>query len=382
MKRILEKLLVLTLAFASLVLLSACGQDETQPAQGGGTEQPPQTQQAEQPQQPEQTPQAQETQSNGAQETIVLYSNALSDGRGDWIAERALAELGIEVLQVDGGGVDIANRLVAERDNPQADVLFGFNPMLWWQLEHNDILVPHVPPWASEVPVGNHPGGLFHAVILVGNMLIYDLNQISEDEAPDDWIDLWQNPEFHGRYAVPDALGGSTVQMVLSGIFNRYLDPNGFLGVSDEGWENISGKFRYGVPTNQDMAAEIAGPSGAIMSQMWSHGIPSREEQFGIDAGFARPDVGVPFSIEGVALVNGSNNPDAARRFIDWFGQSHVMHAFSAEFGFVPAHPSALDGLPPFNSIIAALPHQQIDWDFIAPRMGDWLEHILLNYMQ
>jgi len=358
MQGLIKKLLVLILAVSGLMLFSACGQDEAQPTNPTG-----------------------QAATNG-QDTIVLYSNALSDGRGDWIAERALEDLGIVVLQVDGGGVDIANRLVAERDNPQADVLFGFNPMLWWQLEHNNIIAQHIPPWANEIPVGNHAGGLFHAVILVGNMLIYDLNQISQADAPTDWLDLWQNPAFHGRYAVPDALGGSTVQMVLSGIFNRFLDPGGLLGVSDEGWENIAAKFRNGVSTNQDMAAEISGPSNAIMSQMWSHGIPVREEQFGIDAGFARPAVGVPFSIEGVALVNGSSNEVAARRFIDWFGQAEVMHAFSAEFGFVPAHPAALDGLPEFNSIIAGLPHQQIDWNFIAPRMGDWLEHILLNYMQ
>ena len=365
MKNIYRKILVLILACTCLVLLTACNGEDASGNQDDAAQ-----------------PDVEENVVlEAGQETIVLYSNALSDGRGDWIAERALEDLNIVVQQVDGGGVDIANRLVAERENPQADVLFGFNPMLWWQLEYNDILVAHVPPWADEIPVGNHQDGLFHAVILVGNMLIYDLNQI-DGAGPNDWPDLWQNPEFHGLYAIPDALGGSTVQMVLSGIFNRHLDADGLLGVSDEGWEAIAAKFRYGVVTNQDMAAEIAGPSNAIMSQMWSHGIPTREVEFGIDAGFARPDVGVPFSIEGVALVNGASNPDAARRFIDWFGQSEIMHAFSAEFGFVPAHPDALDGLPPFNSVIASLPHQQIDWDFIAPRMGDWLEHILLNYMQ
>ncbi|MCL2221977.1 MAG: hypothetical protein FWB92_06535, partial [Oscillospiraceae bacterium] len=159
MKKIFAKLSVIALALASILLFSACAQNETQSAQNGETEQTAQSAQPAQPAQTPQTPQTEEVQSNGAQETIVLYSNALSDGRGDWIAERALEDLGIEVLQVDGGGVDIANRLVAERDNPQADVLFGFNPMLWWQLEHNDILVAHIPPWAGEVPVGNHSNG-------------------------------------------------------------------------------------------------------------------------------------------------------------------------------------------------------------------------------
>ena len=249
MRKFFTKAFVVIMLGISLMLLSACAGTETANPQDT-TAPPPQAQDgAETPDVADgsaQNAQNEQTPDTQGEETIVLYSNALSDGRGDWIAERALEDLNIVVLQVDGGGVDIANRLVAERENPQADVLFGFNPMLWWQLEYNDILSPHVPPWANEVPVGNHPNSLFHAVILVGNMLIYDLNQIGDGEAPGDWIDLWGNPEFHGLYAVPDALGGSTVQMVLSGIFNRYLDSSGLLGVSDEGWENIAAKFRYG----------------------------------------------------------------------------------------------------------------------------------------
>jgi iron(III) transport system substrate-binding protein len=319
-----------------------------------------------------------------AMETIILYSNALSDGRGEWIQEHAAAALGLDVQLVDGGGVAIANRLIAEKHNPMADVVFGFNPMLWVALENDGILVPHTPPWAAEVPTYlHHSNGLFHAVILVGNLLVYDLEQTNPEDAPKDWLDLWQDERFHERYAIPHALTGSTVQMVLSGIFGRYLDPNGYLGVSDEGWKQIEGKFANGVVTDQDMFMEIVNPnSTAAMSQMWSHGVPVREEQYGIKVGVVVPDVGIPFSIEGVALVNGANNPEAAKRFIDWFGTAEVMHAFSAEFGFLPAHPNALDGLGGITPFVASLPHQSIDWPTVAANIGEWMEHIYLEYMQ
>jgi len=316
--------------------------------------------------------------------TVILYSNAVSDGRGEWIQERAMRDLGIDVQLVDLGGVALANRLIAEAANPIGDVIFGLNPMLWWQMEQEGILAPHVPPWGSEIPTDlNHPGGLFHAVILIGNLLIYDTAQLSPDEAPSDWLELWENPEFHGRYVVPNALTGSTVQMILSGIFARFLDPNGHLGVSDEGWEHIAAKFRHAALfADQDMVVEIVSPvHGGVLSQMWSHGIPHRENVHGIEIGFVRPAIGVPFSIEGAALINGAPNEEAARRFIDWFGTAEVMHEFSDEFGFLPAHPDALEGLGGITLQVAGLQPQAIDWDVISPLMPQWIEHIYLNYL-
>jgi len=377
MRRNLIKVSLLASVLAGALFLQACGDEAATPAAPTTPDAP-----AVQAETPADAPETATTDGD----TIIMYSNAVSDGRGEWIQEQAMAALGIDVQFVDLGGVALANRLVAERYNPMGDVIFGLNPMLWVQVENEGVIAPHVPTWASEVPSHlHHPEGLYHAVILVGNLLVYELGQMSEAEAPTDWLDLWQNPDFHGRYAIPGALTGSTVQMVLSGIFGRYLDPNGHLGVSDEGWEQIAGKFRYGVvaPQGLDIFTDIVDPeSDVVMSQMWSHGVPVREEQHGINMGIVVPDVGIPFSVEGVALINGSQNEEAARRFMDWFGTAEVMHAFSYEFGFLPAHPDALDGLTGMTLTAAGLPHQVIDWPTVAANIGDWLEHIYLTYMQ
>jgi len=374
MKKKFIKVSLLVGVLAGALFLQACGNEAAAPTAPDA----PTAQEAA----PADVP---ETVTTGG-DTIVLYSNAVSDGRGEWIQERAMAELGIDVQLVDLGGVALANRLVAERYNPLGDVIFGLNPMLWVQVEEEGVIAPHVPPWASEIPSHlNHPNGLFHAVILVGNLLVYELGQMSPEEAPTDWLDLWQNPDFHGRYALPSALTGSTVQMVLSGIFGRYLDPNGHLGVSAEGWAQIEGKFAHGVvvPQGLDIFNDIVDPeSDVVMSQMWSHGIPFREEQHGINMGIVVPDVGIPFSIEGVALINGAANEEAAKRFIDWFGTAEVMHGFSYEFGFLPAHPDSLEGLTGITLTVAELQHQNIDWATVSYHIGDWLEHIYLTYMQ
>lgn len=316
-------------------------------------------------------------------DTVVLYSNAISDGRGEWIQEHA-REVGLDVQLVDDGGVAIANRILAEQGNPQADVIFGLNQILWADLIDAGAITPSVPVWANEIPAGlNHADGYFHAVSLVGNLLAFDSGQLDEADAPSDWLDLWENEDFHGRYALPNALTGSTIQMVLSGIFTRFLDENGHLGLSDEGWAHIAAKFEHGMVTDEDLFAEYVNPNNdVVLSQIWHMGIGTREEEFDLTAGIVVPEVGIPFSVEGVALVNGSSNEDAARRFMDWFGSQEVINAFGIEFDYLPANPAAHDGLSDATLRIAAIPSQEINWDVVAENMGSWIEHIYLNYLR
>ena len=57
-------------------------------------------------------------------ETLVIYTNSGSDGRGDWLTEKA-DESGFSIKIVEGGGGEIVNRLIAEKNNPLADIVYG-----------------------------------------------------------------------------------------------------------------------------------------------------------------------------------------------------------------------------------------------------------------
>jgi len=365
----MKKFLGMAAALSGL-LLAACGQAAEEPAYTPATTEEADT--------------TATTDDTVASDVVVLYSNALSDGRGDWIAEHALAEIGIELQMVDGGGVYLANRILAEQAAPIADVVFGLNQILWQSLVNEGAITPYVPVWADEVDASlNNPDGYFHAVALVVNLLAYDLGQMDPADAPADWTDLWNDERFIGTYALPQGLGGSTIQMVLSGIFNRYLDENGDMGLSEEGWAQIAAKFANGVPTDQDLFAEwVNETNDVVASQIWHMGIAPREAQFDIQAGIVVPEIGVPVSVEGVALINGANNPEAAQRFMDWFGSADVMNRFGYAFDYLPANPNALEGLPEFTLMMAELPRQDINWPVISSHMAQWIERIYLNYMQ
>lgn len=64
---------------------------------------------------------------------------------------RNAANLGLTVQYVDLGGADIKNRLIAERANPVADIVYGLNEAFYHQLVDEGVLEPCTPAWSHNV---------------------------------------------------------------------------------------------------------------------------------------------------------------------------------------------------------------------------------------
>lgn len=350
MKKLITLLLALTLA---LGLGAAAMAEAVEPIQGTGT-------------------------------ALVVYSNSVGDGRGDWLIERA-AEDGFTLQIVDAGAAAVQARLIAEKNSPIADVTFGLNALIWESLISEDILIPYVPAWAGEISEGlNDPNGHYHAIVKQAILLVYDENRMAPEEAPTDWPDLWQNEAFHGKYEFAHALTGGTTRNVIAGILSRYLDENGDLGVSDEGWEAIAAYYANGVRAEEgiDLYAQMADYNKEIVcGQMWSSGVEARDEQYGTKTGFVIPEVGVPYAVEGVAIVNGTKNLEEAQRFVEWFGTAKVQSDWCLQFSTLPANEFAVDSANEFNQFIATMAAQDIDWATVAANIDAWCEKIELTYM-
>lgn len=375
MKKKIAILLVLIMLFS----LTACGNNSsttptTTPKQNNETKES-QTQGNE-------TNQEKDTLGTGAM--ITIYTNSGSDGRGEWLTERA-AQDGFKVQFIDAGAAEVQNRLLAEKNAPIADVVYGLNSIIWESLKTEDILIPYIPVWASEVSEGlNDPEGYYHAIVKQAILLVHDKKQVSDAEAPSDWVDLWTNEAFDGRYQYLTSLAGGTVRNVLAGILTRYADPAGDLGISDEGWEQIAQYYQHGVPveSGKDLYANIADTNDPVsFGQMWSSGIETRDEQYGTETGYAVPEIGVPYAVEAVAIVNGTKNEEEAKRFVDWFGSAQIQGEWAKQFSTLPANQNAVDQANEFNQEIAKLPSQNIDWALVAKNIDAWCEKIELNYI-
>ncbi|MFF2632803.1 extracellular solute-binding protein [Microbacterium sp. NPDC058021] len=314
--------------------------------------------------------------------TLIVYTNSNSDGRGEWLqAEAEAAGFDIEIVGL--GGADLTNRIIAEKNNPVGDVVFGLNNMFFEQLKAEDAIAAYEPSWSGEVPAdaGDPTDGAYWPLVQQAIVTVYDENTVTD--APSDTDDLATDPTFAGRYEVNPALGQATPQLVLASMLTRHLDEDGDLGVSDEGWELVEAYYANGSPVVEgtDLYARIT--RGEVdYGVLPSSGIAARDEEYGTTTGMIVPEYGVPYVTEQISVINGSGNEQRAQEFIDWFGSAEVQGAFAAEFNAMPVNEGAVaEANPEVVALLAELPRQEIDFGFVSEHLGDWVEKVTLEYI-
>ncbi|MGM7637506.1 extracellular solute-binding protein [Bacillus sp. Hm123] len=324
-----------------------------------------------------------ETDSKDEKKSLVIYSNSLSDGRGDWLTEKA-AEAGFDLELVEAGGGDLLNRLVSEKNNPLADVVFGLNQMNFETLKSNDLLVAFEPEWTAEIPENSiDNANFYHPLVEQRIFMIYNKDVYTEETAPKDWTDLIENEEFKGKYHVPINLGGGTNRSVVYGMLMRHLDENGELGISGDGWKEIELFFDngYKTPEGEDANANLA--SGKVpISFIYSSGLPGIEEEFGFEAGIVSPEIGVPTTVEQIGIINKGKDQDTlvAEEFMNWFGSAEIQGSWAEQFGSLPVNTKAVEKAPDRMKQIGEITTvQEMDYKFIAEHIDDWVEKIELE---
>ncbi len=315
--------------------------------------------------------------------TLIVYSNSVSDGRGDWLTKKA-SEEGFKIKVVEAGGGDLLNRLIAEKNKPLADVVFGLNQMNFETLKTSNLLVPYQPKWINDIPKASRTAdNSYQPLVEQRIIMIYNKDVYTPETAPKDWTDLIENKQFAGKYNVPANLGGATNRAIVYGMLMRNLDPKGDLGVSDKGWKDIKTFFDNGYKTPQGEDAFKNLVSGKVpISFTYSSGLPGYEEQYGFKAGIVSPKVGVPTTVEQVGIINKGNDQDTtvAKEFVDWFGSAEVQGEWAKQFGTLPVNEKAVgQATDQMKSIASGTTVQKMDYSFISQHIDKWVEKIELN---
>lgn len=320
----------------------------------------------------------------GSQKPLIIYSNSVSDGRGDWLLEQARAA-GFDFEYVDLGGGAVKNRLIAEKNNPIADLVFGMSPMDYEQLKAQDILLKWEPVWAKEVDMSlGDKDGYYYPIVLQAIFLMYNTNSYPAGREPKDYTELATNPIYKGKYVIGSFTGG-TPRTILLGILCRYKDPNGQLGISAEGWNIMKQYIQNGYieQTGEDTLGNLVSGTRPIMG-MWGSGYLQRIKEGNLtNVSFMNPSIGVPILAEQVAIIKGTKNFDRAKAFADWFGSADLQAKWSARFGSTPAHPAALKQAPQeVQDLMSKVKPQPVDWALGAKMLDAWVEKIQLEFVQ
>ena len=342
---------------ASLLALGACGQGQTE--------------------------QNQQEAKKGDQQALTVYTNSLDDEKEDWLAKRS-KDAGFDVQFVKAGGGDTFNRIMAEKNDPQADVIIGLDEGQLKQIKEADLLAEFEPSWANDIPDNLKTGGKYYYPWTEQRiMAFYRADQVKD--APKKLEDFAKIPELEKKYAVPADMAGSTNQKIVFSILLQHLDKEGELGVSKEGWQAVKDYFDHGyVPTEGEDRHAKMGQGDLLASYYFSGGIPNVEKEFEFQATPVNPDYGVFSMSEQVAVVKKDDDSKlaTAKKYADWWGSKETQEAWAKDFGTVPTLKSAQDAVAPrIKEIMTATDRMDVDWDIINEYADQWVEKIELDLL-
>lgn len=321
---------------------------------------------------------------NGSKEVLV-YSNSLAGGRQEWIDEKA-TEAGFEMQFVEAGGGEVLNRLLAESSSPQADVAFGMDEAMFFELKDEDLLVEFEPGWISDIAKEANVGEMyFHPLMEQRIFLMYNPEYVTEEQAPKNWQDLSKMPDFEKKYRVPAQLGSGTDQKAILSILLQYIDEDGDLGIAQEGWDEVKAYLAngYQTPENEEQLQNFA--EGKVpISYHFLGGVPNAEEEFGFKAMPIDPPQGVITMREQIGIINKGSDYDysAAEEFVEWFGTAEVQGEFVKEFGGLPVNEKAKESATErLVEIADATTPMDVDWNFVREHLNTWIEKVELELM-
>ena len=104
----------------------------------------------------------------------------------------------------------LANRLLAEKTRPQADVFWSNEPVRTLVLKSRDVLAPYRSPSANGIPEGLvDPEGFWTGFSARMRVIAYNTKTVAPNDAPQSIFDL-ADPKWKGQVAIADPRFGST----------------------------------------------------------------------------------------------------------------------------------------------------------------------------
>lgn len=301
------------------------------------------------------------------EDTLVIYSTH-SEKLLEAVANAFTEKTGVKVEYINLKG-ELADRVRSEKDNPQADIMYGGDSATHTVLSGEGLFEATHPSWENELdPMFKDANGLWYGTIKTPVLLFYNKDVMTAEEAPKDWSDLVK-PEYKDKIVVRDSLS-SSMRSTICNLIDYYTTQNG----KDAAWQYLS-----------DLDANIKNyyNSGSMMYAAIGKGEAPISWAVLSDIVTNRDTNGMPFEIidaasgsvvltDCIAAIKNAPHPNAAAAFVEFAGSAEVQAMLANDFSRTPTLSSALPNCPEWmQTEYKALP---VDWANISANQLSWLE--------
>ncbi len=277
-------------------------------------------------------------------------------------------ETGIKVKTVfdteEAKSTGVMNRLIAEKDNPQADVYWANEPIRAEVLKQRGISAPYFSPNARDIPaLFKDPDGYWTGFSARARVLI--VNKRVKDK-PTSILD-YTDPRWKGRTVIANPLFGTTTAE-MAALFILWGDQRAKAFMNDMKANGVK------VSTSNGESADFVASGEFDFSLVDSDDAINRIKQ-GKPIEMIYPDqgdgeIGCLIVPNATVLIKGAPHPDNARRLIDYLLSRETERKLAfADCAQIPLHPDV--PMPAVVKPISAIKIMKINYAAVARKMQE-----------
>lgn len=302
------------------------------------------------------------------EDKVVIYSTHGEDML-ELVATAFEEETGVKVEFINLKG-ELAERVRAEKENPQSDVMYGGASSIFMELKADDLFAAFEPTWAGTLnPLFKDGENYWFGTIQTPVMMFYNTEVIAPEDAPKDWADLIKE-QYKDQLVFRNALSSSA-----RATYSSLLQQFEMTSTLDAGWEFMkqldqNTKQYYG---SESLMFQAVGRKEASISYAPLNSIIDNKVNNNMPLEVVNAVSGSPIITDGIAVINNAPHPNAAKAFVEFAGSAKVQAMLATEFNRMPTNPDALASSPEWMGAFE-INAMNVDWADLASKQSEWMQ--------
>lgn len=266
-------------------------------------------------------------------EEVTIYSAMAKEHFAELIAALQEREPDLKINQLLDSNGPIMARLLAEQENPRADVILSASVPGLVMLEQRGMLEPYAPEGLDQIKerfrdtrsdTPHWIGTDAWASAVCFNTAEGERHGVDE---PTSWEDL-ADPQYKGMITMPNPSSSATGLLAIVG-WMEVFGEEGAWEYMDKLHENVSQYVHSG-----SKPCRMAATGEAVIGIAYpAPGVKAIND--GAPISVVIPSEGVGSEVEGTALIKGARNPEAAKRVMDFAISQEGMEIHNKYYALV-----------------------------------------------
>ena len=267
-----------------------------------------------------------------AKDVVVIYTAIEPEQITDYMkaVNKTLPNIEVKMLRLTTG--DISARFMAEKDNMQADVIWGVAATNMMVFKNAGLLEPYVPKGLERVqPLFRDksatPAWVGIDIYMSAFCFNTEVGKKKNLPKPESWADLTK-PVYKGEIVMPNPASSGTGYLSVASILQRMKEPEGwkYLDALDK---NMAEYTKSGSKPCKDAAA---GERAVGVSFEY---VAMKMKKDGAPVEMVLPKEGSGYEIEANGLTKKGKGNTAAKQFLDWAISDEAMALYAKYFAAV-----------------------------------------------